>query len=205
MPREFPVIPLIEQGGRVGIAQLNRLVPRYNITAEEADETTYLSYLGTPVYSPLEFMKVAGTSLDNSLDVAGQRNGNSEVLLKIDTVLITVEQSKTIIKTPIQGRNGTVKEYISDGDFMINMRGVIISPYLEVFPADEVKLFIELMAINGQIPVASDFLARFSIYNIVIERYSIAQKLGSRNEVPFEITALSDIPLEFELQLDAQA
>jgi hypothetical protein len=118
---------------------------------------------------------------------------------------MTVELPKIIAKTQIAGRNGTVKEYISDGDFMISMRGAIVSPYLDVFPSEEVALFIELMGLPKQIPVASEFLARFSIFDIVVERYSIAQKLGSRNEVPFEITALSDIPLEFELQLDAQA
>ena len=162
-----------------------------DITAEPSDITPYTSYLGTPVWSPLEFMKTSGTSLDNSLGV-GEQNGNSQVLLRIDTVLITVNQSRNIVKTPIQGRNGTVKEYISDGDFDIDIKGVIISPYPLVYPREDVRVLIELLGLQKQIPVASDFLQLFDIDSIVIETYSIAEKLGSRNEVPFEIKAISD-------------
>lgn len=177
---------------------INRLVPRYNFTPDPVDETTYKSYLGTPVWSPLEFLKTAGTSLDNSLNV-GEANGNSEVLLRIDTALISVSQSRNIVKTPITGRKGTVKEYISDGDFMIDIRGVIISQFPMVYPREEVAIFMELLGLPKQIPVASEFLQLFGIDSIVIDSYDIAEKLGSRNEVPFQIQALSDLAEEIIL------
>lgn len=183
----------------VGAQILNRIIPWYgDIQPEPADEADFMSYLGTPVWSPLEFLRVSGTSLDNSLNV-GAQNGNSETFLRIDTVLMTVNQPRNIIKTPIQGRNGTVKEYISDGDFEINIKGVIISPYPMQYPKDDVQLFIELMGLPKQIPVASQFLQLFSVDSIVIESYNIAEKLGSRNEVPFEINAISDFAEEILL------
>lgn len=178
---------------------LNRIIPWYgDIQAEPFDEANFTSYLGTPVWSPLEFLKVSGTSLDNSRDV-GAQNGNSQTLLRVDTVLITVTQTRNIVKTPIQGRNGTVKEYISEGDYEINVKGVIISPYPMVYPREEVQLLIELLSLNKQIPVANDFLQLFSIDSIVIETKDIAQKLGSRNEVPFEFNAVSDFAEEILL------
>lgn len=182
-----------------------RLIPWYGeIQQEPFDEAEFTSYLGTPVWSPLEFLRTSGTSFDNSLDV-GEQRGNSETMLRIDTCLITIDQPRNIVKTPIQGRNGTVKEYISDGDFMVNIKGVIISPYPMLYPEDDVKLFIELMGLPKQIPVASKFLQLFSITDIVIENYNIAEKLGSRNEVPFEITACSDKAEEILLTLRENA
>jgi hypothetical protein len=191
MAVDFQIPSLAAQG-------LNRIIPRYAITPEPADETNYVSYLGTPVWSPLEFLKTSGTSLDNSLGV-GEAKGNSEVLLRIDTVLMSVSQSKNIVKTPIQGRDGTIKEYISDGDFVIDIRGAIVSPYQSVYPKEDVSILEELLRLKKQIPVASEFLQLFGIDAIVAESYTISQKLGSRNEVLFEIQALSDLAEEITL------
>lgn len=180
---------------------VNRILPRYNIVPEPSDDNQYVSYLGTPVHSNLEFLKTSGTSLDNSLNV-GAQNGNSEVLLTIDTVLFTVTGTKNVIKTAIQGRKGTVKEYISQGDYIINVKGAIVSPYLNVFPEQEVRLLIELLELEKPIPVASKFLDLFGISNIVVDpEFVISEKLGSRNEVPFEFNAVSDNPDEFELSI----
>jgi hypothetical protein len=180
------------------VAIVDRTVQRYVFTPDPEDETLFRSYLGTPVWSPLEFMKTSGTSLDNSRGV-GEANGNSQVLLRIDTVLHQVNQPKNIVKTPIAGRDGTVKEYISDGDYMLDIRGEIISQFPLVYPKDDVKIFIELMRLKKQIPIASDFLQLFGIDAIVVEDWGIAEKLGSRNEVPFYITAVSDMAEEIIL------
>ncbi len=175
-----------------------RILTMREIEPEQADESNFVSQLGTPVYSNLEFLKTSGTSADNSQAV-GEQRGNSQVLLRIDTVLMVVTQTKEIIRTAIQGRNGTVKEYISDGDFYINIQGAIMSNYPLVYPKEDVELFIEIMGLKKAIPIASMFLDMFSIQNMVVENYSIAEKLGSRNEVPFQINALSDYPIEFKL------
>lgn len=176
----------------------NRLLPRYVYTPDPSDESSYVSYLGTPVWSPLEFLKTSGTSLDNSRGV-GEANGNSEVFLRVDTTLITVSQPKIIVKTPIAGRNGTVKEYISDDDFMIEIAGAIVSPYPNVFPREEVSLLLELLSLPKQIPIACEFLQLFGIDSIVVEDKRVSQRMGSRNEVPFSIYAISDLAEEIIL------
>lgn len=176
----------------------NRILSRYTVETEQSDEPNFISILGTPVYSNLEFLKTSGTSADNSQGV-GEQKGNSQVLLRIDSCVMAVTQTREIIRTAIQGRNGTVKEYIADGDFFINIRGAIMSESPNVYPREDVELLIELCGLKKSIPVASMFLDMFSIQNIVIENYSIAEKIGSRNEVPFEINALSDYPIEFKL------
>lgn len=194
---------------------LNRVIPRYFITEEKHDDTNVTSALGTPVYSNLEFMKVAGTSRDNSLGVNGA-DGEKQVMLRIDTVLFVVTQTKNIVITPIQGQlnvkpknnndpnqgkpiYSTVKEYVSGGDYMITINGAIMSQFPNFYPKDEVSLFIELMNLPTPLPIASYFLGLFSVDNIVVEHFEIAEKLGSRNEVPFIINCLSDAPVQFTL------
>lgn len=158
-------------------------VRRYFFNPDPEDNPIAVSYLGTPVYSNLVFLPTS--------DISDR--------LRIDTVLMEVDQTKNIVKTDIQGRNGTVKEYISDGDYMVTIRGVIVSPYPNVFPREDIDLLIKYCQVTEQLPVSSFFLDLFGITDIVIDRYKISEKLGSRNEVPFEIMALSDYPIEFQL------
>ena len=97
---------------------------------EEGDDfkdldTKTFSTLGNPVYSNLVFDAKKYTWGDNELDFEG---------ITINTVLFTINQQKNIVKTQVQGRNTTVKEYIADGDFSITAVGQIISPEPKVYP-----------------------------------------------------------------------
>lgn len=188
-----PIIPSV-------IAISDRVLPRYFVGSEPSDDTAYKSFMGLPVYSPLEILEDAAASGI----VAGQVqfSKSRKVALRIDTVLMTVTQSKTIIRTPIQGRNGTIKEYISDGDFQIEIEGSIISQYLNVFPEDDFRTFNKILGRGKQIDVACDFLALCGIYTMVIESAKMSQKMGSRNEVPFNISAWSDFAEEIILPDD---
>lgn len=181
----------------------DRLIPRYNITPENSDDPQFTSALGTPVYSTLEFLKDnSGTSLDNSLGVGAQ--STSDTLLRLDTVLFVVTGTKNVIKTPIVGRNGTVKEYISMGDYQINCKGSIVSSELNVYPRNEVSLLIQILTLAKPISIACEFLGLFGIDNIIIDpEFSISEKLGSRNEVLFEFNAISDFPDQFELSISS--
>lgn len=175
----------------------DRLVNRYAFEAENSDAPIGTSYLGTPVYARLEFSKEGIESLIGTPSTLDGREGARNLVL--ETVLLTVIQSKNIIKTAIQGRNGTIKEYIGEGDYQINIVGSIVGREALVYPREEVDLLIRYCKVNQEFGVICDFLSLFGIENIVIENYTISEKLGSRNEVPFEIVAISDLPIEFEL------
>ena len=116
--------------------------------------------------------------------------------LRIDTVLFQIQRTKNIIKTAIQGKNGTVKEYTSDGDYQISIDGSIVSENPNKYPADDVKKLIKLMSIPESIGVTSEFLSYFGITDVVVESYSIAQNVGFLNVQPFSIKLLSDTPIE---------
>lgn len=190
MKDRAPILPIYTP------ALNNGLIPRYTYDKPpEGDPAIATSMLGTPIYSNLTFLSEE-VDVGNPTTVdpnAGKKD------LRIDTVLFIVTQPKNIVKTPIFGRNGTVKEFISDGDYLINITGAIVSPEPTTFPIDDVDLFIRYMTLQTQLPVASFFLDLFGIHSIVIEEYEVGEKVGTRNEVPFTIRALSDEPLEFEL------
>jgi len=172
---------------------------RAPVDAVSENQTERKSYLGTPVISNIEIQSGKYTTIDGkTIEFDG---------IRIDSVLIQVSQSKNIITTPIQGQNGTVKEYISDGDFFISASGVIIGESsqsgknftvknVDGYPENEVRKFIEICKIPTAIEVISDFLDYFEIRNIVIDSFSLGQQSGDRSGQPFELRMISDTPIE---------
>ncbi len=157
------------------------------VTEDPIDEVIRTTYLGTPVFSNLIFDAEPDTP--------------ENFALEIDTVLMTVDMTKNVVKTPLQGRDGTVKEYISDGDYLIDIRGEIVSEQPNVYPKDLVTRLVNLCRVKHQLNVSSFFLQLFSVSAIVVEKFNVEEKLGSRNSVPFSIQASSDTPIELQLKL----
>lgn len=151
------------------------------------------SYLGTPVYSNLEIKPFSYETLEG--ETVTIKTG-----IVIDTILISVSQTKNIVTTPIQGRNGTVKEYVSDGDYQISLEGKIVSK-TNNYPEAEVSELIQICKSPISIPadsIISEFLAWFGIHSFVIESFDFPQTEGVRNEQEFSISAISDDPIELE-------
>lgn len=144
-----------------------------------ADDQKVLSVLGTPVFADVTL----------SYEAAG-------LYLNMSTVLIEVSQTKNIVTTSVQGRNGTIKEYISDGDYLISLRGILVSETSDAYPVNQVQEFIDLMKVQSDLPIVSPFLQLFEIYNIVITDYRLPQVVGYQNQQPFEINCISDEPIE---------
>jgi len=90
----------------------------------DAPDANRTSWLGTPIFADLRFP-------------------DDELIL--ESVLIEVRQTKNIQRTPVQGRNGTVKEYIADGDYDITIRGVITTPRINSYPLDEVRALVSIL------------------------------------------------------------
>lgn len=167
-------------------------------TGEQPVDRT--SYLGTPVFSNMEIPSGKYKTLDGkTIQFEG---------IRIDAVLFIVSQSKNIVTTAIQGQNGTVKEYVSDGDFSITVSGMIVGESNESgkvftvadtpnnYPESDVRKLIEICKIPTSIEIVSEFLDFFEIRNVVIESFSFDQKQGDRRSQPFQIQMISDAPVE---------
>lgn len=144
-----------------------------------ADDSARLSMLGTPVFSDL-WLK------ENDTDPG----------LIIDTVLFDVNQTRNIVTTAIQGRDGTVKEYVSDGDYQITVRGFLVEAGPYDYPTAQVRELLRLCKVKAAIQVISPFLQLFQVYDAVITDYRLPQLEGFQNMQPFELTCISDVPLE---------
>ncbi|TXI14621.1 MAG: hypothetical protein E6Q66_05835 [Pedobacter sp.] len=122
-------------------------------------------------------------------------NGQSMVLREC-ICLVTME--KNIVQTALQGRNGTIKEYINDGDFQVEIAAALTSE-CDDYPKDELKKLMDIIQMNDMIEVASDFLDLFNIRNLVVKSYGFNQETHS-NRQTFTVCCLSDTPYEIKLQ-----
>lgn len=120
----------------------------------------------------------------------------TEIIL--DTVLIDVRRSKVIVETSINGMNGTVAEYISNGDFEITISGALVSKN-KSFPEAELKKLLKIIDAPVAIKVESEYLSFFNISEIRISSESYQQREGLYNTQLFSFSAKSNTPLELKL------
>jgi len=135
------------------------------------------SMLGSPVFSDLELYI------------------EDEDRLYLQDVLFTVNMTKNIVTTAVNGKKGTVKEYVSDGDYSVHIQGLIVSDDYS-YPRSDVATLKKLLSHNESLKVLSPFLEIWGIYELAVSSYSIPQKVGFQNTQAFDITALSDQPIE---------
>jgi hypothetical protein len=118
-------------------------------------------------------------------------------------VLATVSMTKTIVKTAVQGRNGTVKEYINAGDYSISLQGALFDNNKTKYPDQDVKTLLQLLMATESLKCISPLLNDiFDIHYLVIESYDMPQEAGHQNKQAFTIKAISDDPPELILSED---
>ena len=146
-----------------------------------------LSKLGTPIYAPL-------TIKAGSYDTRTDTIEFEEVIL--ENALVDVSMSKNIVKTSIQGRKGTVKEYVSLGDYVVSISGSIISDNQKEYPIREVLALEKVLIAPISLQVVCEPLNRLGIYELVIESYNFPTKQGFIGTQVYSISAISDEPIE---------
>lgn len=149
----------------------------YNMTTLETGKAP-VSMLGTPVFCDMIL-----------------QNKEGSLKLQLLWVLAEVNMSKNIVKTAVQGRNGTVKEYISDGDYQVTLRGGLFTSFSHAYPREDMQTLNDLLKLNTSLKVVSEYLMQFNIYELVVEDYSLAQRQGVQNVQLFEIRTVSDFPI----------
>lgn len=154
------------------------------------DPAEFKSMFGLPVYSNIKIDPF-------NYDTLSGENVSIKDSITIDTVLMTITQSKNIVTTPIQGRNGTVKEYVSDGDYQIDISGTIVSKSNN-YPTQDVNTLVQICKSPVALTIISEYLQYFGIHDVVIQDFSFPQTQGFRNQQEFSISCLSDTPVELE-------
>jgi len=171
------------------------------LSKESEDENAgpETSYLGTPVFANIELIPGEYTDKDGEKIPYGEilKNSDNGQTFRIDTVLIDVSATKQIIKTNIQGVRGSVKEYISQGDYQLKFRGALVDENGRRYPEEQALQLKEYLEAETTIGIASRFLNDiFDVSEIVIEDFNFPQVEGFQNMCFFEFTAVSDDPIE---------
>lgn len=138
------------------------------------DDGNVSNWMGLPVFCDIQFPLSDGKTLI------------------LDTVLMTVNQQKNIVRTTIQGRPGTIKEYVSDGDYDVSIKGALVSPQTSDYPEQIVRELHEVLSRSESIDIVCDYLRLFDIHRLTITAFNFPQQVGYQNMQLFEITALSD-------------
>lgn len=137
-----------------------------------------------PVFAPLVFEPLVKSDL--VLPV-----------LRIDAVTISASRSKIIKTTQIEGRDHTVKEHISNGDFSISINGLIAEDSSSgEYPKGKLFLLKQFLNAPYSLKITHAILNRLGIYELVINSYSIPSVEGVKNIQKFTASATSDEPLE---------
>ena len=133
-----------------------------------------------------------------ALTLAYGGKNRQEIILKECVCMVTLE--KNIVQTALQGRNGTIKEYISDGDYQVEIAAAITSEK-DDYPKEELKKLMGMLQTNESIDVAAnnDFLNLFGISNLIVKSYGFNQETHS-NRQTFTVCCLSDLPYEIKLK-----
>lgn len=176
----------------------------YNVDLDTINEEAgddldgYIGNLkGMPVFDSITFKNPSGAEIQTFVE--GQQTGLvTDSDLTLITALISINKTKNIVLTKIQGRNGTVKEYVSDDDYQISIKGVIVGKYSNKRPVDEIKKLEDYCNFNGEIDIVCSFLNDLGVNTVVITGHSKAQREGTRNVVDFEIQCLQETPFEIK-------
>lgn len=149
-----------------------------------------VSDLSTSVFADVSFDSV------NYTDNQGKKITTS--VLNFQAILVSVTFPKRVVKTEIQGRDGTVKEYIGQGDAQVSFKGVITGTN-GVYPTDAVTALKDMLNAPMAIPVYSEFLTNLGINSIVFENSSFEQDEGGYSYQTFALSGISDTPLELKI------
>ncbi len=124
--------------------------------------------------------------------------------LRIDAVNISANRSKNIVKTAIEGRDHTVKEHISNGDFNISINGLIArDDFSKDYPKGKLFLLKQFLNAPYSLRITHAILNRLGVYEIVIDNYSIPSIDGVKNIQKFSAQATSDEPIELIIRDNA--
>ena len=151
--------------------------PSYEVASYNETDGSYTSVLNNIVFSP-----------DAITTDEGLKSG---VLIK--GCVVDVMATNNIVKTEIAGQNGTVKEYISQGDYSVTIRGFFSTVLPDLYPQQRTNLLNYYCSAPVSLSIVNDFLnSIFKINKIAIESYNIFQQEGVRNVQYFQINAISD-------------
>lgn len=112
--------------------------------------------------------------------------------------MLDVSQDKVIVTTAINGRQGTIKEYIYTDDYQVTIRGILVGDGNN-YPYYGRKKLADVCKINASYGVVSRVLMGMGIYALVFKSVQFNDVEGYNNVCTYTITALSDLDIVLDI------
>ncbi|RHM92860.1 hypothetical protein DWZ35_14155 [Bacteroides caccae] len=106
---------------------------------------------------------------------------------------VSMNSSKNIILTQVQGRDFTRKELVSGGDMTYTISGSIVSNDEGVYPTEAVKRFVKIMQYNGIVNVNFITFGLLGVTRVIIKDFSL-DAAEYKNIQPYSFTCVAVEP-----------
>ena len=120
-----------------------------------------------------------------------------------DATVVDTGVSKNIVQTIMAGRKGSVKELISEGDYMFTFRGFIIGQtngkHDIDFPREARRQMKQVWAVNKSLRVYSRLINDLDVNRVVVLDLRFPPMEGYENVQPYVLTCLSDDDIVLDL------
>ncbi|MBQ7684949.1 MAG: hypothetical protein IJT48_10715, partial [Bacteroidaceae bacterium] len=115
--------------------------------------------------------------------------------LEINDAVVTLTRKRNIVSTAMVGMDGTVKEYINEGDYDIDItvgiQAVRDGRIVDEYPSEGIAQLRGFLDEKATLNVYSEFLDIFDITKMVVTEVKLTQNTAS-NYQTLAIKALSD-------------
>ncbi len=108
--------------------------------------------------------------------------------------ILTLSTQKKIVSTPLAGNDsrGTVKEFISEGDWTINIEGLCIDPKKQSFPEEQVSLVNHVQE-QRQAMIMKNYLTELNdIKKVVVQSFKWKRLVASPYAIGYTLKLISD-------------
>lgn len=115
---------------------------------------------------------------------------------------ITMESSKNIILTPVQGRDYSRKELIAGGDMTFSIRGVVVSHNMYAYPKEDVARLLNIYQYGGIVEVSNILLGNYGVTRLLIKSLRFDRQ-DCKNIQPYTMQCVAVEPSESQALYDA--
>lgn len=161
------------------------------------DPAAVKSFLGTPVLMPV---RIQGGRYRERLEDGSINFVDYEAYEFPYTTVMEITRPKNIVETPIPGRNGTVKEYISHADWQINLRGIIVNNDDDTPPETGIRAFQAITDVPAALTFECEMFEWLGFNQLVIYEPRLFQLEGFSHVMGFSMLCKSDQITEVRLR-----
>jgi hypothetical protein len=106
--------------------------------------------------------------------------------------VISLKGKKRIIKTPVPGLPGTVKEHIQLDDYQITIKGIAVNDDEDDLPQEQIRELREMAETLAPLKITNRLLSYFNIDEIVITSFDFPGVEGHQNMQAYVFQCLSN-------------